>query len=459
MNSNGLPVYAVLLAGGSGTRLWPVSRELYPKQLARFIGKESLIQSTLRRLVPPFAAENVRVVCGEQHRHEISRQMEDVGIPARGRIISEPTGRNTAPAILLAALHVLAGGDDAVLGVFPADHVIENVEAFHEKLAAALELAAGGRIVAFGIRPHYPETGYGYVEGGAEGSAGARAIRRFVEKPDRDTACGYLAAGNFFWNSGMFAFRASVMLEEFRAHQPQLLQALQAIFVPGRPIAREDYQRLTDISIDYAVMEKTARGVVLPSDFGWSDIGSWKALYDFLPKDPSGNVLDGDVIRQDTRNCLILGYERLIATNRIHDLVVVETPDAIFVSDIDHSRDVKSIVADLKHRGRPEYHRHRTVYFSWGTRTLLDQTDGQRTSRLVIYPRACAAVEESAGGRVHFFILSGRAKTSAGRRHRRLEPGGSATLPVDGPVRVENLNDEPLTLIEVVWDGASRPGR
>jgi mannose-1-phosphate guanylyltransferase/mannose-6-phosphate isomerase len=458
MNSNGLPVYAVLLAGGSGTRLWPVSRELYPKQLARLIGTESLIQSTLRRLVPPFPAESVRVVCGEQHRHEISRQMAAVGIPAAGRIISEPTGRNTAPAILLAALHALADGDDAVLGVFPADHVIGNVDAFHEKLADAVELAAGGRIVTFGIRPHYPETGYGYVEGGAEEPAGALAIRRFVEKPDRDTARGYLAAGNFFWNSGMFAFRASVLLEEFRAHQPQLLQGLQAIFVPGRPIARADYQRLADISIDYAVMEKTARGVVLPSDFGWSDIGSWKALYDFLPKDASGNVLSGDVISQDTRNCLILGYERLVAANRIENLVVVETPDAIFVSDIDHSREVKSIVADLQHRGRPETHRHRTVFFPWGTRTLLDPAEGRRISRLEIYPRACAALEEPAGAQVHFLVLSGRAKTSAGRRRRRLEPGGSATLPVDGPVRVENLNDEPLTLIAVVRDGASRPG-
>jgi mannose-1-phosphate guanylyltransferase/mannose-6-phosphate isomerase len=459
MNSRGLPFYAVLLAGGSGTRLWPVSRELYPKQLAKFIGTESLIQSTLRRLVPPFAVENVRVVCGEQHRHEIARQMEEAGIPAGGKIIGEPTGRNTAPAILLAALHVLADGHDAVLGVFPADHVIADVTAFHAKLAAALELAAQGRIVTFGIRPHYPETGYGYVEGGAAQSSGALAIRRFVEKPDRETARGYLAAGNFFWNSGMFAFRASVLLEEFREHQPQLLQALQGIFVPGRPVPREDYQRLTDISIDYAVMEKTARGVVLPSDFGWSDIGSWKSLYDFLPKDPSGNVLDGDVILQDTRNCLILASERLIAANRIRNVVVVETPDAVFVSDIDHSREVKSIVADLKQRGRLEYQRHRTVFFPWGSRTLLDQTDGQRTCRLAVHPRACAAIDEPTGALVHFFILSGRARASAGRRRRRLEAGGAATLSVEGPVRLENVADEPLTLIQVVRDGASRPER
>jgi mannose-1-phosphate guanylyltransferase/mannose-6-phosphate isomerase len=313
--------------------------------------------------------------------------------------------------------------------------------------------------VTFGIRPHYPETGYGYVEGGAEEQAGALAIRRFVEKPDRDTACGYLAAGNFFWNSGMFAFRASAMLEEFRAHQPQLLHALQAIFVPGRPIAREAYQQLTDISIDYAVMEKTQRGVVLPSDFGWSDIGSWKSLYDFLSKDPGGNVLEGDVLIQDTRNCLILAHDRLVAANRVSNLVVVETPDAIFVSDLDHSREVKSFVADLKQRGRSEYQQHRTVFFPWGTRTPLDPADGQGPSRLVVHPRACAAIEAPAGARVHFFILSGRANARAGRRRRRLESGGAVTLPGGSPVRIENLNDEPLTLIQVVQDGGPSPLR
>jgi mannose-1-phosphate guanylyltransferase/mannose-6-phosphate isomerase len=451
MAAAGLPVYPVLLAGGSGTRLWPVSRELYPKQLARLIGSESLFQSTLGRLVPPFAAENVRVVCGERHLHEIARQMEAIGMPAGGRIISEPAGRNTAPAILLACLQIRATIEDAVLGIFPADHVIGNLPAFHEKLAAAVELAAQGRIVAFGITAHYPETGYGYVEAGE--ACAAPSIRRFVEKPDLDTARRYLAAGNFFWNSGMFAFRASVILEEFRVHQPRLLQALQDLFVPGQPIRKEDYQRLPDISIDYAVMEKTDKGIVLPSDFGWSDIGSWKSLYDFLPKDGGGNVLDGDVISQATRNCLILAHDRLVTTNGLENLVVVETPDSIFVSDIDHSRDVKSIVADLKQRGRSEAQQHLTRHFPWGTQTLLDEMEGRRTSRLVVYPRAAAALDESAGTVVHLFLLSGCATVSSGRRRRRLSAGDGLTLPVTHPLRIENPQDERLQMIQIAVEG------
>lgn len=456
MASVGLPVYPVLLAGGSGTRLWPVSRELYPKQLAKLIGKESLIQSTLRRLIPPFSAENVRVVCGEPHAHEIARHMEEVGIPALGRIITEPDGRNTAPAILLACLQIRAEVEDAVLGIFPADHVIGNLPAFHAKLAAAMELAAQGRIVTFGITPHYPETGYGYVEAGTAAPAGALAIRRFVEKPDLETARRYLAAGNFFWNSGMFAFRTSVILDEFHIHQPRLLQALQQLCVARQPIRKEDYRQLPDLSVDYAVMEKTDKGVVLPSDFDWSDIGSWKSLYDFLPKDADGNVLDGDVIAQETRNCFVMAYERLIATNRLQNLVVVETPDSIFVSDIDRSRDVKSIVAELKQRGRTEHHQHLTRHFPWGTRTLLEEVDGHRTSRLVIYPRASARLEEPAGASVHLFVLRGCAKLVAGRRRRRISAGESVTLPAAPMIHIENPQDEQLQMVQIAIGGGRR---
>ena len=452
MAASDLPVYPVLLAGGSGTRLWPVSRELFPKQLAQLIGGESLIQSTLRRLVPPFAAENVRVVCGEQHLHEIFRHMEGIGIPPAGKVITEPAGRNTAPAILLACLQVLTTAEDAVLGIFPADHVIGDLPTFHAKLAIAVELAAQGRIVTFGITPHYPETGYGYVEAG-DGS-GAPAIRRFVEKPDLDTARRYLAAGNFFWNSGMFAFRASVILEEFRTHQSRLLQAMQALCASGQPIPREEYQRLPDLSIDYAVMEKTEKGVVLPSDFGWSDIGSWKSLYDFLPKDADGNVLDGDVITQATRNCLILARDRLIATNRVQDLVVVETPDSIFVSDIDHSRDVKSIVAELKQRGRSEAQQHLTLHFPWGTRTLLEDMDGRRTARLAVYPNASADLSEPDGAAVHLFLLKGCARIRAGRRQRRMSAGASLTLPAQPSICIENPENEELSMIAIVLEGA-----
>jgi len=428
MSNDDVPVFPVLLAGGSGTRLWPVSRELFPKQLAKLIGGESLIQSTIRRVVPPLPAANLRVVCGDAHRHEIARHMDDIGIPSAGKVICEPVGRNTAPAILLACLEVRRLAGDAVLAVFPADHVIGDVAAFHERLAAAVALAADGHVVTFGITPRYPETGYGYVEGGAGAPRSALAIRRFVEKPDLETARAYVASGNFYWNSGMFAFRASVMLEEFAAHHPAMLAVLESAFRPGEPVAREDYLKLPDLSIDCAIMEKTARGVVLPSDFGWSDIGSWNSLYDFMAKDGDGNVLDGDVIVRDTKNCFVLGYERLIAVNRLRDLVVVETPDSIFVSDMEHSRDVKSIVAELKQRGRQESREHLTRRFPWGTESLLEDSERHRACRMAIDPGGSGSFSPPAGVEVHLIGIAGAGEVRSGALQRRLSAGESLQL-------------------------------
>ena len=416
-------VYAILLAGGTGTRLWPVSRQLFPKQLVKFIGDDSLVQSTIKRLSPVLDADGVRIVCGEQHFHEIARHMQDIGLQADGKIICEPSGRNTAPAILLAVLNALNTDREAVLCVFPADHVIGEIERFHERLKAAIRLADQGHIVTFGITPHYPETGYGYVEGGRELTDGALAIKRFVEKPDKKTAQQYIAAGNFFWNSGMFAFKAAVILEEFRIHQPDLLKKMQAIFDGTNAIAKADYDQLPDLSIDYAIMEKTARGVVLPSDFGWSDIGSWKSLYDFLPQDDDLNVIDGDVITNDTRGCFILGRDRLIATNHLENMVIVETPDSIFVSDIERSRDVKSIVTQLKARGRKEYHQHRTIHFPWGSRTLLEQKEGYTVYRLLVYPSSSLQAEVAAGDCMHLIVGKRAGQDRRRRPNPKFKPG------------------------------------
>jgi mannose-1-phosphate guanylyltransferase len=443
-------VYAILLAGGTGTRLWPVSRQLYPKQLVKFIGEDSLVQGTIKRLSPVMDMENVRIVCGEQHSHETSRHMHDIGLQADGKVICEPSGRNTAPAILLAVLHTLAVEKDAVLCVFPADHVIGDVERFHERLEAAIRLADQDHIVTFGITPHYAETGYGYVEGGAAVSEGALRVKRFVEKPDRKTAQQYIKAGNFFWNSGMFAFKASIMMDEFRAWQVDLLEKMNAIFDPDRPITKEEYDGLPDISIDYAVMEKTTRGVVLPSDFGWSDIGSWKSLYDFLPKDDDLNVIDGDVIANDTQGCFILGSERLIAVNHLNDSVVVETPDSIFVSDIDHSRDVKSIVARLKEKGRKEYHQHRTIYYPWGSQTWLEQKEDFTVSRLMIYPTSTLQTDMDALAAMHLVVVMGTANVTAEGQTLILNQGMSAAITEKGDVNIENAGDAPAYLVQVV---------
>ena len=361
-----LPVYPVLLAGGSGTRLWPVSRELYPKQLVRFIGSDSLIQSTIKRLSPVLDSSKVKIVCGRDHSLEISRHLESIGVSADGNVISEPCGRNTAPAVLLALFDILRNESDAILCIFPADHVIQDVENFHGKLASAIRLASADYIVTFGIRPGYPETGYGYIEGQTLISEGALSINRFVEKPDLQTARHYVEAGNYFWNSGMFAFKASVVAEEFKTFQPDLYHRIKTLAAASGTLRREDYQLLPNISIDVAIMEKTQKGAVLPSDFGWSDIGSWKSLYDFLPKDENQNVFHGDVICNNTHNCFIMGHERLIAANHLNNVVIVETPDSIFVSDIENSRDVKSIVATLKEKGRWECQQHTTASNPWG---------------------------------------------------------------------------------------------
>ena len=441
--------YAILLAGGTGTRLWPVSRELFPKQLVKFIGDDSLVQSTIKRLSPVLDADCLRIVCGQQHFHEVARHIQDIGLQADGKVICEPSGRNTAPAILLAVLNVLNADPEAVLCVFPADHVIGEMEGFHERLAAAIRLAGQGFVVTFGITPHYPETGYGYVEGGQEVAEGALTINRFVEKPDKKTAQQYIAAGNFFWNSGMFAFKASIMLEEFRTYQPGLLGKMSAIYDGTNPIDQADYDQLPDISFDYAIMEKTARGVVLPSDFGWSDIGSWKSLYDFLPKDDGLNVIDGDVISNDTRGCFILGRDRLIATNHLENLVIVETPDSIFVSDIDHSRDVKSIVARLKATGRKEYHQHRTVHFPWGSRTLLEQKDAYSVRRLLIYPESTLETEVTPDAAMNLIAVKGSVRVDASGKPQDLTPGKTLTVSTPGNVKIENRSDKPVYLIQV----------
>ena len=348
-------VYSVLLAGGIGSRLWPVSRELTPKQLIKFTGEDSLLQSAIKRLAPALDTEKVRIVCGDKHFDGTARQMEDIGVRSAGKIICEPCGRNTAPAILLAVLNIIKEEKDAILCVFPADHIIRDIETFHRKLKSAILLADKGYIVTFGIVPNYPETGYGYIEGEKNISTGGLTIKRFVEKPDINTAKEYIKAGNFFWNSGMFTFKASVIMDEFRVFEPELFKQMNDLVVSKEKVAKTDYEKLTNISIDYAIMEKTGKGAVLPSDFGWSDIGSWKALYDFLEKDADNNVIKGDVIAKKTRNCLILANERLVTVNRLENMVVVETSDSVLISDMNNTQDVKTIVTELKEKKRKEY--------------------------------------------------------------------------------------------------------
>ncbi len=470
-----MEVYPVLLAGGSGTRLWPVSRELFPKQLVRFIGGDSLIQNTIKRVSPVMGTDRLRIVCGNDHFYEVGRHMQAMGIDPAGKIIAEPCGRNTGPAILLALFNILNTTPDGIICIFPADHVIKDIENCHETLGAAIDLADQGYIVTFGIEPNYPETGYGYIEGDAESSIGgiggdtqnvkqALAIKRFVEKPDTATAKQYLDAGNFFWNSGMFAFKASVMKQEFMRLEPELVETMEEIY--SDEISREDFERLTNISIDYAIMERTDKGVVLPSNFGWSDIGSWKSLYDFLEMDDDKNVIDGDVIVNDTEGCFIMGHDRLIATNRIKDLVVIETPDSVFVSDLESSREVKTIVDALKKEGRVEHHKHKRVHYPWGTLTILEYRGGVKVEKIVVYPGKLYDVKIYRDSIKRLVVVNGVAEISenitdsktskdSNSSKTKIYEKGDAALILDGNASiVKNIGEQDLYIIQVQIGGA-----
>ena len=338
---------------------------------------------------------------------------------------------------------------DAVILIFPSDHVIKDVDGFQERLKTAVSLANMNYIVTFGIKPNYPETGYGYIEGAKRLKNGAFAIKRFVEKPDEKTAQRYLDAGNFFWNSGMFAFKASVILKEFRTFEPALLKNMQKMLSHGNTISLDKYKILPDLSFDYAIMEKTKRGVVLPSDFGWSDIGSWKSLYDFLPKDNNNNVVEGDVIARNTKSCFIRGDNRLIVANDLENIVVVETPDTVFVSDLEKSKNVKSIVQELKKQGRKEYKAHTKVYRPWGTYTVLEENKNTKIKRIVVYPGAKLSLQMHHHRSEHWIVVQGTAKIVNGDQTIFLEENQSTYVAKTSPHRLENPGKIPLHLIEV----------
>ena len=439
----------VLLAGGVGSRLWPVSRELFPKQLVNLAGDDSLIQDTIKRLSPVFDIDNVRIVCGDDHYYEVLRHLEEIDVSSDDKVISEPCGRNTAPAILLAVLSILKQEKDAVILVFPSDHVISDQTEFHASLQRAVALANMNRIVTFGIKPNCPETGYGYIEGGKSMFGDSFAIKRFIEKPDEKTARRYLKAGNFYWNSGMFAFKASVLIKEFQTYEPGILKKIKKIVSKGGPVPFDLYEKIPDISIDYAIMEKTKQGVVLPVDFGWSDIGSWKSLYDFLPKGKDNNVIEGDVILQDTRNSFVRSEDRLVVTNSIENIVVVDTPDTVFVSSLEESRNVKSVVSKLKKLGRKEFKSHVTVYRPWGTYTILEENNDSKIKRIVVYPGAKLSLQMHYHRSEHWIVAQGTAKITNGDKVIILKENESTFVPKTTRHRIENPGRIPLHIIEV----------
>ena len=450
-------ILPVVLSGGAGTRLWPLSRELYPKQLLPLLGAQTMLQQTLARLDGMDEAGAPLVVCNEAHRFMVAEQLRELAVEPAA-IILEPCGRNTAPAVAVAALQAVAGGEDPLLLVLPADHVIPRIAPFQAAVRTGERLARQGHLVTFGIVPDKPETGYGYIQAGARcpepGEDGFR-VAAFVEKPDLATAQNYLAAGGYFWNSGMFLFRASSYLEELERHAPQMLAACRrahagmARDLDFCRLGGEEFAACPADSIDYAVMEKTDRAVVVPLDAGWSDVGSWSALWEAEERNGEGNVLQGDVLVTDARNCYLHASSRLLATVGVEDLVVVETADAVLVAGRDRVQEVKGIVERLKRDGRGEALLHRRVNRPWGTYECIDAAERFQVKRIVVRPGATLSLQMHHHRAEHWVVVRGTARVSRGEEVLLLSENQSTYIPLGVRHRLENPGKIPLELIEI----------
>jgi len=450
----------VVLSGGSGTRLWPLSRELYPKQLLPLVGKGTMLQETLARLRGVDAVGEPVVVCNESHRFLVAEQLRAVNAKSQA-IVLEPVGRNTAPAIAVAAMAAVTGKsssakaqDDAILLVLPADHVIRNVEAFQAAIAVGRKAAEQGKLVTFGVVPNKPETGYGYIKRAA-GSGPTFPIERFVEKPDLPTATQYVASKEYFWNSGMFMFRASTVLDELRSLAPQIYEACAQAFTAAKHdldftrLPAKEFGACPSDSFDYAVMEKTRHGVVVPLDAGWSDVGSWSALHEAIPGDASDNVSIGDVLVEDSAGCYLQSTSRLVAAVGLKDHVVVETKDAVLVAPKDRVQDVKRLVEQLKKQGRYETSLHREVFRPWGSYDSIDAGERFQVKRLVVKPGAEMSLQLHHHRAEHWVVVSGTARITRGDETFLLEENQSTYIPLGARHRIANPGKIPLQIIEV----------
>ncbi|MFC6841299.1 mannose-1-phosphate guanylyltransferase/mannose-6-phosphate isomerase [Xanthomonas theicola] len=443
-------VLPIILSGGSGTRLWPLSRESYPKQFLPLVGDKSMLQATWLRAAP-VAGHAPIVVANEEHRFVAAEQLQQIGVKPMS-VLLEPKGRNTAPAIAVAALEAARDGADPLLLVLPSDHVIRDEAAFQAAVRAASAVAEQGKLATFGIKPTAPETGYGYIK--AAPGQDVRAIERFVEKPDLATAQRYFASGEYYWNSGMFLFRASRYLEELRKFQPAIADACVSAWNGAKRDA--DFTRLDadafasspSDSIDYAVMEKTADAVVVPLDAGWNDVGSWSALLEVSPQDAQGNAHHGDVIQIDCRNTYAYG-SRLIAMVGLEDVVVVETPDAVLVGHRDRIQQVKDVVGQIKADGRSEATWHRKVYRPWGAYDSIDNGHRHQVKRITVKPGAVLSLQMHHHRAEHWVVVSGTAEVTRGDEVLLLTENQSTYIPLGVTHRLRNPGKLPLELIEV----------
>jgi len=439
------------MAGGSGSRLWPLSRSLYPKQFLPLADEKTMLQATLSR-VEGLSDVKSLLICNEEHRFIAAEQVRQMQIEAD--ILLEPVGRNTAPAIALAALQSLTSESDALLLVLAADHVIPDEAAFHASVKAAVPLAESGKLVTFGIVATGPETGYGYIKRG-EVCADGFAVDQFVEKPDLETAKGYVESGNYYWKSGMFLMRASRYIEELGKYRPDILKACTKSLETLSPdmdfvrIEEAAFKACPEESVDYAVMEKTDSAVVVPLDAGWSDVGAWSSLWEVTDKDNDGNAVRGDVINYNTKDCLIHSTNKLVATVGLKDVVIVETKDAILVADKNQVQDVKKIVEKLKAEGRTEYQLHRDVYRPWGKYDSIDNGDRYQVKRITVKPGAKLSVQMHHHRAEHWIVVSGTATVRRDDEEMLVTENESVYLPVGSVHSLHNPGKIPLELIEV----------
>lgn len=448
-------IHPIILSGGTGSRLWPLSRSLFPKQLLALAGDHSLIQDTVLRakgteFAPPL------IVCNTEHRFLIAEQMRQAGIAPQG-IVLEPVGRNTAPATAVAALILADKDPESLMLLMPADHIVRNRTAFLQAVDRAAAAARQNHLVTFGISPDAPETGYGYIRRGAalQGLTDSFAVARFVEKPDAATAAGYLASGDYSWNSGMFLFKASVFLAELDRLEPQMLaHCRQALAKGGKDL---DFFRLDKaafaearaISIDYAVMERTEKACVVPVEMGWSDIGSWEALWATATRDSAGNATKGDILHHGTRNSYLRSEGPLVAAVGMEDVVVVATQDAVLVSHKSASQDVKRIVEQLEKSGRELHTTHRKVYRPWGAYESIDNGDNFQVKHITVNPGAKLSLQMHHKRAEHWIVVSGTARVTCDENVFALNENQSTYIPLGSKHRLENIGTEPLHLIEV----------